>query len=356
LVAVATHKRDANGQPRSPLYVSLDCGESWHTVYSDFDSEIEDMAWMQLTNHHILLLATNKGLFEVEIPVTQLSDPSQGEASAFPSPSLVLVDRSQRNLPLYAVTVIRGKQGNVRVAVAAQSRRGVYLSNSGDLTAVDGENNPNFVLLGLRGEDIRHLSVQYVQNRIFLWAAAMTIADEGKGCYCWQFSGVQPPRNGGWWINQRWTGGSCYALAFLGARVLAVSAWGGVLVLNFDPENPDRPIAWQTIEREELPRRRTELEAEEQKRKLFLPVLTIATNNDASDRQPATPVVMVGGETGVYRSLDRGEHYDTVARTSFVHLKDTVTLPYHWLFLSGPHEISVTTGGATPAATEGGAA
>ncbi len=350
LVAVATHLPDAQGQPRSPLYVSVDCGETWQTVYSDFDSVIEDMAWMQRMTHQILLLATNKGLFEVEMPVQHYDSQAPGQPMRpVASPTLVRIEASDHAMPLYAVAVLQGKQGNVRVVVAAQKRRGVYLSQGSDLTAPDAASTA-FTLLGLRGEDIRHLAVQQSKGRLFLWAASMALADEGKGCYRWQFVDLQPHRTGGRWVNEQWGGGSCYALAFLDARVLAVSAWGGVLTLDFDPENPEVSRPWRPIERTELPYRRTELAANQQQRNLFLPLLAIATNNHALNGG-ATPTVLVGGDQGVYRSQDAGARYTPVAPTSFAQLQEMVTLPYHWLFVSGPHNINVT-GGSAPAAPQ----
>jgi hypothetical protein len=51
-------------------------------------------------------------------------------------------------------------------------------------------------------------------------------------------------------------------------------------------------------------------------------------------------VVLAGGKTGVYRSLDGGVHYDCTSRKVF---SDKVTLPPNWLFCSGEHEVEVVT-------------
>lgn len=351
LVALATEIKDDAGQLRSPLYLSGDCGETWYSIISDFDSDIEDIAWMLRANRHILLLATGKGLFEAELSFTTGGIPRQATVSA-PIP----VIPGQPAQPLYAVTVMKGRPGNLRVVVAAKSRQGLYISDRAELSLItDGSGRDlasNFRPLGLRGEDIRHLNLQQLGNRIFLWAGAMARADTGRGCYRWQFDDLLRNVDAGRWVSRGWDGGSCHAVAFQGTRVLAVTAWGGVLVLDFQPDFPGDDPAWQAIKHEELPHRRTELEETEARRGLFVPLITIASNDQAEVAD--TSLVMVGGEQGIYRSRDRGRHYEIVSRTVSKLLKDTITIPENWLLISGPHDIVVRSAGET--AQEDGAA
>ncbi|MFN8450589.1 MAG: hypothetical protein U0521_18880 [Anaerolineae bacterium] len=49
------------------MYVSRDCGESWQNV-ANTDFQIEDMTWMQRDKMPVLLLATDKGLYELNNP------------------------------------------------------------------------------------------------------------------------------------------------------------------------------------------------------------------------------------------------------------------------------------------------
>ncbi|HEX7976195.1 MAG TPA: hypothetical protein VF498_17430, partial [Anaerolineales bacterium] len=129
LVAVTT-LLNPGLQERSALYISTDCGESWYCQFREMDA-VEDMAWMPRGASLILLLATRKGLFEMELALDEDGNPTRPS-----DPMPVPVDPSQPAMPLYAVTVISGISGHNRVAVAAQARGGVYLSSSADLLPI----------------------------------------------------------------------------------------------------------------------------------------------------------------------------------------------------------------------------
>ncbi len=334
LLAV-TSQYISNGKTQSPLYISLDCGESWYDLGTFQDGEIEGLAWLTRADRQVLLLATSRGLFEANLKFKSSGEPESAEF--FPIP--VLLD--QPDHPLYAITVLRGANGNLRVAVALRSRRGVYLSASDDLSPMRPPGSDvlasRFSLLGLQNEDIRHLNVQQLDERIYLWAGAMALANVGEGCYRWQFDQNSRQQDEGRWIGQEWNGGSCLALAFDGPRVFAVSAWGGMLRTELDPNRPDLIPRWIAFPHEELPRRRTELEETQGRRGLFEAIYAVATNGQAAGR--AAPVVMLGGSDGVYRSQDRGVRFDKTSRNVFRNLKDTVTIPPDWLLVSGPHAI-----------------
>jgi hypothetical protein len=334
LVALATEFQDEKGQIRSPLYLSPDCGESWYSVLGSVDAEIEDMAWMQTGGGPALLLATDQGLRKVDV----LYDRS-GQFAHLPY-DLIPVIAGQPKHPLYAVAAVSNRSGSQRIAVAAKSRQGVYASSGADLVPLtDGQSQPpgsRFTLLGLKQEDIRHLNVQTTGNRIFLWAGSMAPGDLGHGCMRWQLDEDLNLVDQGRWVSSDWTGGSCKALAFLGNQTLAITAWGGVLSAVFDPSHPDILPAWVQMPQEDLPRRRTELEETRGRRGVFQPLTCIASRADAD-----SAVILVGSEDGIHRSLDMGKTFSNAARRSFVHLRDAVTIPPDWLFVSDRHQIKV---------------
>ena len=49
-----------------------------------------------------------------------------------------------------------------------------------------------------------------------------------------------------------------------------------------------------------------------------------------------------GGKSGVFRSRDSGQYYESCSRRVFT---DKVTLDPNWLFCSGEHDIEVVTEG-----------
>lgn len=362
----------------SSIYLTTDCGESWFRT-SIVHCKVEDMVWLTRPSGDFLLLATQDGLLEVEI-IISANIPRESKASA-PIP----IFAHEPSYPLYAVAVIEGTRGNL-VAVAARGRKGVYLANSGDLLprqAADMVNqsrinsdpfklSPHFRYLGCVNEDIRHLSVQRLGNYSYLWAGAMARADRGKGCFRWTFNATpQLIEKSGGWVGydetehkQSWTGGSCYAVAFHEGTTFALTAWGGVLTLTMESNAPLADQKWSVIDREDLPLRtyelaqrhlldqeqgshRPTLEVEEmttgdhssQHIHFFLPLRAIATN--ASTQSQHGPIVMVGGEKGVERSLDLGQSYETASRTVFKMLKDKITIPETWLLVPEKIEIEV---------------
>jgi hypothetical protein len=297
LAAVATTLPERAG---SRLYLSRDCGESWaEPLTTAF--RVEDLAWTQREDVAVLLLATDVGLYELALRPGAV-------------PVQVLVDPNDPDRGLYAVTVAADVRGAVSVAVAAQATGGVYLSSEGG--------RPNsFRPIGLAGEDIRVLAVQYDGPRAFLWAGAFAPGgeDPGKGAFSWELRGSQDPPEGWRAFGRGWTGGSCRSLAFLGTRVLAGTHRAGVMRL--DPGA--REAAWQA------PDVRCGLPLRDPGR--FHPVATVAAD-------PAGELLMAGGVEGVYRSRDRGEHYAPASATEF---EERVTLPETWLFVGGEHEVQV---------------
>jgi hypothetical protein len=230
------------------------------------------------------------------------------------SPVQVLVDRTNQALGFYAIAASTDVRGVVNVAVAAQNTGGVYLSSTGGSTGT-------FRHIGLRGEDIRELTVQHDGPRSFLWAAAAAPGgdDPGKGCFTRELLGSEDPPNGWQGFGKNWNGGTCRSITFVGTKVLAASHRAGVLRLDLHA----RDAAWQASDVGcGLPLRDPGR---------FLPVLTLATD-------PEGRLLLAGGAKGVFRSEDGGDTYSSSSSKQF---SDKVTLPATWLFVSGEHDITV---------------
>ena len=301
-VAVLT---DLDKEDGSRLYVSQDCGESWERI-SQFAFAVEDLAWIRRGQGMLILLATEKGLFELAL---------HGDRVAV---QLEVVDKNEKDPGFYAVTAVEEVRGVVSVAAAARSLRGVYLSND------DGQSG-TFRLIGLRGEDVRRLAIQREVARALLWAGVTATGgdDEGKGCFRWALSGREDPPEGWQPVAEGWRGGSCRDLAFLGGQVMAATHRSGVL--GWDR----RSGRWQAPEIDcGLPLREVE--------RVFQPVVTVAAN-------PAGGILIAGGAAGLSLSADGGRQYVPASRRTFT---DKVALPQTWLFVSGEHEITVRSEGA----------
>lgn len=298
LIGVAT--QNAGGAAGSRVYVSWDCGESWQQkALTAFN--VEDMAWSFRDGAPLLFLATAVGLFEL---------PMQGDAS----PGQVFVRQDDQQIGYYAVAVAMQREG-VTVAVASQKKGGIFLSSEG------GKGN-TFRNIGMAGEDVRVLAVQYEGTRAFLWAgvAALVVGDPGKGCYAWELLGTQDPADGWQVFSKNWLGGSCVDLAFQGTKVLAGTYDAGVLWLDKRADQeawnaPDINCGLPQVSREH-------------------PLERV----DALAADPQRGVLLTGGKSGAYKSRDGGQHYQSCSRKVFM---DKVTLPANWLFCSGEHEIEV---------------
>ncbi len=297
LVAVATRTEGETAGTR--LHVSRDCGETWEAV-AQLSLETRDLAWAQREATPVLLIATDKGLYE--LPLRPGSVPVQ-----------VLVDPEDPDRGFYSVTASKDIRGAVSVAVAAQSLDGVYLSTQAGA--------PNtFTHIGLKGDDVRVLTVQYDGPRSFLWAGTYASGgDAGKGCHRLELVGTES--SVGKWRHYKdgWQGGSCRDLAFQGSTVLAATHRSGVLRLDLGK----RDSKW------EAPDVNCGLPLRDVGR--LHPVDTVAV--DPQSRQ-----ILAGGVEGIYRSKDVGVHYHMSSRRVF---DEEVMIPQTWLFCSGEHEIEV---------------
>ena len=296
LVAVST--KLTSGASR--IYISRDCGESW-AVAAETSFEVEALAWTIRDGAPLLFLATVVGLYQLSL-----------DADAVPLQ--ILLDSGPADRGLYAVAALTDVRGQVTVAVAAQRTGGVFISTQGGKSGT-------FQDVGLHGEDVRVLAVQYDGPRSFLWAGvSVSGAETGTGCYRAELMESRLSPEGWKPFAKGWKGGSCRAIAFQEQRVLAASFQAGVLWLDSGKADP----SWEAPEINcRLPQRELG--------RVFQRVDALATD-------PAGKRLMAGGPVGVYRSGDGGVFYDCCSCSEFT---SKVTLPDTWLFCSGEHEIEV---------------
>jgi hypothetical protein len=303
LVAVATRLSDGSS---SRIHISTDCGETWGPVPVTLDFGVEKIAWALRENEPLLLMATDTGLYELNI------SPGSG-------PVQVLVDEADLDKGFYAVAAARNSQGQLHVLVAAQGTQGVFLSNQA------GQPN-TFRHVGLQGTDVRVLAVQHIGPRSFFWAGAAAYGedDDGTGCFRWEFTGSEDPPERWRHFSSGWSAGSCMDIAFLDIpgepTALAATYRGGVLRLVGTLSDNAQ---WQGSDvRNGLPLRDL---------RRFRPVESIAVGPEARR-------ALAAGSEGVFRSDDRGLNYQQSSAREFI---DRVTLPPTWLFCSGEHDLMV---------------
>ena len=313
LVAAITRVGDSDS---SRVYVSADCGESWQAV-TTLDFQVEDAAWTRRDKTPVLLLATDKGFYE-------LIDPHANSSVV-----QVLVSAQNQAMSFYAVTTSTDARGDVSVAVAAQNSGGVFLSSQG------GRSNTFRPIEGMEGLDVRMLAVQAQGPRAWLWAGTFAFGDDtGKGVYRWELRGDEDPVTGWETFTGNWKAGSCRGLTFCTSGVLAATHRSGIMSLDPTQANPQ----WQT------PDVNSGLPLRDLARGRFVTVGSIAAN-------PAGTLVMAGvagnedqaAGRGVYRAAEQGSPFANwkFASCSTERFTDKVTLPETWLFASGAHEITV---------------
>ena len=298
LLAVATHLPEDEGG--SALHISHDCGETWEIgLRTTF--LVNDLAWSEREYVPVLLLATQKGLYELAI--------HEGA-----QPFQVLVDPKQTSLGFYSVAVSTDVWGGTSVAVATLGDQGVYLSD-------EAGKPETFRRIGLEKEMVRRLVFHHYAPHRYLWACVAAIGDDpGKACFRWKLTGAEENPEG--WVHYQkdWNAGSCRDLTFHGSTALAASLRGGVLGLDITAPEP----AWkQPNIKCNLPLRGAE--------RLFQPV-------DAVAADPLGNYLLAAGIEGIYRSTDQAQSYAHVSSNEF---SERVTLPSTWLFCSGEHEITV---------------
>jgi hypothetical protein len=299
LVAVATGIEGSNAAGR--VYVSDDCGENWHQL-AQLAFRINDLAWMTRDGVPVLLLATDRGLYEL---------PRQADST----PVQVEVDPESPSTGFYAVAIARTIRGGLFAAASAMSSGGVYISDRGG-------RSKTYRNVGLKGEDLRVLEVQQEGPRSFLWAGTFSPGNEpGRGCFSFELGTSAE----GWRHHDKdWAGGSCRAIAFLGSKVIAATHHSGVVWLDSSKEDPP----WQTPGiRCGLPLRSGE--------RIFHPVESVAARMSGEIESES---ILACGPEGVYRSVDGGSRYENCSSGQFARM---VTIPQTWVLCSAEHDIEV---------------
>jgi hypothetical protein len=298
LLAVATgHEHD-----RARIHLSRDCGETWELLQPTA-FPVSDIAWIDRDGRPALLLAADRGLFELGID--RESDPLP-----------LIVDPQQPGLGFYRVVVTTDAAGEPIVAVSARQERGVFVSTRAGRSGT-------FTHVGLDNRLVRVLAVQQRGPHRYLWAGiAAPGTDPGQGCTRLRLSGT-PGTATDWkpfvanWATER--AGGCLGLAFRDGLVFAATRNRGVLILDPDAIDP----AWQT------PGVDCGLPLRDIGRLLAVDTLATAPDGD---------LVLAAGRQGVYRSRDDGTRYTHCSPREF---ENEVTLPPSWYFCAIPHALEV---------------
>jgi hypothetical protein len=298
-VAVATRNLETGS---SGVYVSADLGYRWRKV-AELDPQVADLAWVDRDDQTAaLLLATGSGLYEVALLPGAV-------------PLQVLVDRADPGRGFYAVRAFVSEHGALGVAVAAQTRYGVYLSTEG------GRSN-TFANVGMSGVDTRALAIQYDGPATLLWVGAGEADPNrpGRGCFrarLFEADVRWEPLAAGW------AGGTCWDLSFEGSTAVAATQSGGALRMDAAQPAPQ----WQ------VPSVNSGLPLRDRTR--FEPVESVAVAISGQ--------VLAGTTRGVYRAAGPDRWAAVAAREK----REVVTIPETWLLCSGTHDIEVVRDDAT---------
>lgn len=309
LLAVVTQTPSSGDPTAAIVRLSSNAGESWETPSSLQGIQVADLAWARRDDGFTLLLATDKGLYE--LPNAAGAQPVQ-----------VPVFDGDAQFGFFSIAVTR-VSSRVVVAVAAQAQKGIWVSSQAGVgrTFERWYDPPN-------ADSVSVLRVQRDGPRAFLWAGfGATGDDAGKGASRIEISGASRQQSTQTWDSfDGWSGQGVRELAFANGMVFAASFSRGVVRLNTTTPAP----RWQPLALGRgLPERTQQVEGA-QTQKLFELVTTVAAN----DR-----IVLAGGMGGVFCSSDGGETYASASSPDFT---DRVPLPPMWLFCSGQHEINVS--------------
>lgn len=297
-IAVATRRTDGEG---SRVYVSTDLGDTWQRL-AELAPQITDLAWIDRDQAGALLFTTVSGLYELSLLPGSV-------------PLQILVEPTDADRGFYAVRAFVSERGVPAVAVAAQTRYGVYLST-------EGGRRDTFRNIGLANVDTRQLAVQYDGPATMLWAGAGESDPNRAGQGCFRARLFEPDIR---WqgLSADWGGGTCWGIAFAGTVALAATQSGGVVRLDTLAAEP----RWQPVQVNcGLPLR---------DRARFEPVEAVAVNGSG--------LVLAGGPRGVFRSSDSFRWFGAANRET----KELVTIPDTWLLCSGTHRIEVVPANAT---------
>jgi hypothetical protein len=287
------------------VYITQDAGEHWRLQWRpESGFTLRDLAWVRREDLDLLMIASNKGVYQVPVDGT----PERVSIAGDESPAA------------YATAATIDARGATMVAVALEvlpeTKGGVFLSREGGVSGT-------FQLLGGKSDaerrnDIRVLAFQQIGSTTRLWAGTEAIGNQpGDGCLSWDVDAAKPveSRRGAGWKS-----GSCRALAFWGKWALAATHHGGVVSLDAEQSG----AAWSEKPPEcGLPRISD--------RDDFEPLAGVAARSGDT-------VILACGRNGIFRSLDEGARYAYISPLTFT---EKVTLPPNGLFCSLEHDVEV---------------
>lgn len=294
----------------SRVYISDDLGESWRKA-SELGFVIADLCWVDRQGEPLLLLAGERGLYE--LPVSQGAIPVQN-----------VVDTSQPDRGFYAVDALVDIRGRTGVVVAAEASAGVWLSP-------DAGTAGSFKQVKAAGEDIRCMTVQYDGGASYVWLGRAVPEGTGTGCLRLRIDELGRTdfddsfMNSWEELSTGWTGGSCWGLHVMGKAAYAATQSGGVLRLQLGLAGAQWSVPDVNCN---LPLR---------DRTRFEPVRSVSGAIVAEGQV----LVLAAGPKGVFRSKDDALTWESCTRRV---VDDVVTLPDTWLFCSGDHKIEVVHG------------
>ncbi|HKD97890.1 MAG TPA: baseplate J/gp47 family protein [Micromonosporaceae bacterium] len=279
----------------SCVYLSTSLGESW-TKLAEMEPAVNDIDWIDRADAASLLMATDSGLYELSLLPGSV-------------PLQILVDPQHADRGFYSVRAFVSERGVPGVALAAQAQYGVYLSTNGGTQG-------SFNNIGMAKVDTRTLAVQYDGPATLLWVGAgePDVRKPGQGVFRARLfeAGIKWDQ-----LNDGWTGGTCWDLAFSANAAYAATQSGGMLRLTLAPG-----AAWEGADvNSGLPLR---------DRTRFASIETVAVD-------PSGSPVLVGGASGVTRSTDALRWNPAAGRET----TEVVTIPDTWLLCSGEHDIEV---------------
>jgi hypothetical protein len=281
----------------SRLHLSRDCGNSFELI-SQFQFEVSGVAWIVRGTATSLLLASPRGLFEVEL---------RRDAA----PQQILFDPAQPELAATSIAVSSDAQGRVIVAVGGGGQNGVYIS-------MDAGRAGTFSQAGLKGQLVRVLMLQHTPTQRWLWAGTSAVGrDAGNGAFRLRLEATGADPDGWQPFAAEWTAGSCRTLAHDGKTIYAGSLRLGVLTLDPDAATP----AWRTPDVG-----------------CGLPMRDVGRLQPINTLAAVAGRVLAGGPGGIHRSTDGGARYRLC---SAAEQQTELKLPANWLFCSGRHELTM---------------
>ena len=323
LLAVVTGLNGAGGGEGqgSHVYVSRTCGETWEAL-AQTAFEVEDAAWtLRAGAVPVLLLATDKGLYEL-VP--------RPDSSPVP----VRLDPGDPGRALYAVAATADPGGAVKVAVAAQSNGGVYLSRDRRRARLLPHDRP--------AGGGRARARRAVRQRALL-PLGRGDHTRGRGPRAGLLQlGVRParrtPRRAGWPTAPAGRGGAATTWRSRGrASSPPPTAWACRCSTGAGATcSGRRPRCAAGCQRASRSRA-APAPSSRCGRWPPVPPRRIAAGAAGDTPGGAATLLLAGTDEGVFKSVD-ALSYEPASSKEF---RERVTLPDTWLFCSGEHDLVV---------------